>query len=68
VNEDEVRELLRAKIREAGSAQNLAKTIGVVPSYVSQVVNGTCRPGRKILAFLGLDREINYKRTQEPTA
>jgi len=68
VSEDEVRELLRAKIREAGSLRKLAQTMRVTPSYISQVTNGIQAPGGKILGWLGLDREISYKRIEESNA
>lgn len=58
---DDVRQLLRDKIAEAGTAKDWAHTAGVSSPYVSDVINGNREPGESILTALGLERVVTYR-------
>ena len=58
---DDVRQLLRTKIAEAGTAANWARSAGVSSAYVSDVLNGGREPGSSILDALGLERVVTYR-------
>lgn len=51
-----------------GSKARLARTIGVTPQFLGQVIKGVRKPGRKVLAYLGLKREVReaYRREESP--
>lgn len=58
MTDDEVRLMLR---KECGPNQRIwAQAHGVVPSYVSDVLNGRRDPSPAILAALGLKRVVSY--------
>lgn len=56
ITEDEVRERLRAAIRDAGTQKAWAEQAGVSAAYVNDVLKGARRPGEAILRALGLAR------------
>lgn len=58
---DDVRQLLRDKIAEAGTAKDWAHTANVSAPYVSDVLNGNREPGEAILSALGLERVVSYR-------
>jgi transcriptional regulator with XRE-family HTH domain len=43
------------------SLRALAREIGCSPAYLSDIMRGNRSPGPKILAFLGLSREIRTR-------
>jgi predicted transcriptional regulator len=49
-----------------GNQYELAKEMGVTPSYLSMVLKGTKPPAQKVLKFLGLVRvkSVTYKRVR----
>jgi hypothetical protein len=53
---DDVRQLLRDKVTEAGTAVEWARGANVSPAYVGDVLKGSKEPGRAILSALGLER------------
>lgn len=61
----EVLQLLRDEIQLAGSQIKWAKQNNLAQQYVSQVLRGEIKPGKKILNALGLSRVTSYT-LQEP--
>ena len=53
---DQILKRLRSLVTIAGSQAALAKTMGVTPSYLSDVLQGRRAPGPAILKYLGLER------------
>lgn len=53
---DQVRLLLEAQCRKAGSQTAWAAANGISLSHVSNVINGRDLPGDKVLDALGLER------------
>lgn len=60
----DVKAILEAAVRRAGSARELARRAGVSPSYVSLVRSGKTAVGRKLAAYLGVDVVVEYRRTK----
>ena len=56
----QVKRLLNAAVRKAGSQQLAAAQLGISDAYLSDVRRGLRRPGPKILAALGLSRRDFY--------
>jgi hypothetical protein len=61
MNANDVRELLRERVKAAGSQYKLAAAIGVDYGHLNAAVNGRCAPGPKILRALGLRRVFLYE-------
>jgi DNA-binding transcriptional regulator YdaS (Cro superfamily) len=61
MNAEDVRDLLRRKVEQAGSQAAWADERGVTPAYVSDVLRGTREPGPAILNALGLERVVSYR-------
>lgn len=63
---EEIREMLRAAIAEAGNQRAAAVKLGVSVAYLNDVIKGRAAPGRLILEALGLERieTIVYRRKQ----
>lgn len=64
---DQVRDLLRGYIKHChGSQAEAAHVWDVTPVYVNAVVNGHKPPNATMLADLGLERVIVYRRKETP--
>jgi transcriptional regulator with XRE-family HTH domain len=50
-----------------GSQAEMAEKIGVSPQYLSDVLNEKRGPGDKILAYLGLEKVITYRKRKLQT-
>jgi DNA-binding transcriptional regulator YdaS (Cro superfamily) len=61
--ENPIEELQR--IVDAGSQTEAAKSLGISPQYLSDVLLGRRAPGKKILAALGLQRRMVYERVSK---
>lgn len=61
MNAEQVRELLRAKVN--GNQSAWAKSLGISQSYVADVLRGRQPPGDKIIAALGIERVVTYRKT-----
>ena len=59
---DQVRDLLRAACDKAGSQSNWAKSAGLSPAYVSDVLAGKREPGPKVLRVLGVVVTAVYRK------
>ena len=59
---DEVRALLREACRKAGSQSAWAEEHDMSTTLVSDVIRGRREPGDKVLAALGLERVVTYRR------
>jgi hypothetical protein len=51
---------LRDAIQAAGSQQAFARSIGISPTYLSDVLNARREPGDAILRALGLRKQVRY--------
>jgi transcriptional regulator with XRE-family HTH domain len=58
---------LKRRLKSLTQAQ-LAKEAGLHQSWVSNVLNGLRKPPKKMLAYLGLERRVNYVRTRAKPA
>lgn len=61
MNQDDFIRLLRAKVKEEGSAFKFATNHGISFGYISGVLCGASKPGPKIAAALGLKKVIGYE-------
>lgn len=57
--------MLRREVAKAGSQSAWAALHGVAPAYVSDVLAGRREPGAVILAPLGLEKVVSYRRVKE---
>ena len=62
MTEHQVVEAVRDEIRRAGSIKDLAARWSIVPSYICMVAKRRVSPGPKILAALGLEPVVVYRR------
>jgi DNA-binding transcriptional regulator YdaS (Cro superfamily) len=60
---DELNRLIAADSQTA-----VAKTLGISPQYLSDVINQRRLPGKKILAALGLERVVTHRRATKSAA
>ena len=65
MNADEVRQILRNKIGD-GTQSDLAKKMGISPSYLNDILNGLREPGGGVLDALGLRRVADYQYIKRP--
>lgn len=61
MNQDDFLALLRAKVKEEGSAFKFAANHGISQGYVSGVLYGGIKPGPKIALALGLKVVRSYE-------
>lgn len=57
---DEVRAILRQKLGD-GTQVDLAKSLGISPAYLSDILSGARDPGDRVLDALGLERAVDYR-------
>lgn len=62
MTESQIRRLLERAIAKERSAQALAHKLGISPQFLSDVRRGLRAPSDKILAPLGLERVITYRK------
>ena len=58
----QVRAELREKAEYEGSQRKLAKLIGVSAAFLNDILLGKREPSGKPVAFLGLERHVDYRR------
>lgn len=63
LTEQEVRERLRSAIVESGSQRNFAVQHGLTVAYVNDVLHGRRALADRILAAIGIEREIVFRVT-----
>ena len=65
-----IRGLLWRAVEGAGSRTALAARCGISAQYIADVMNGRRDPGKKVLAALGYERVVLYRRktNNEPPA
>lgn len=68
VSPSQVRDLLRLRIEETGSARAASRALGVSAAYLIDVRHGRRAAGDRILAGLGLVRVVVPVETSEGTA
>lgn len=52
---------IQQKLKEY-SQKDLADQLGVSPAYLSDVINGRREAGEKMLAALGLEKVVSYRK------
>lgn len=62
MNEQDIREHLRIAVLTAGSQKAFAARHGISPAYINDVLQGRREPGEKILAAIGFERVVTYRR------
>lgn len=60
LSKHEVIRRLSAMVEEAGNQKELARVLGVSQAFLSDVLAGNREPTERILAPMGLAREIRY--------
>lgn len=60
---DEVVDLIRDGVTMAGSQKNYAGFVGIHPALLNHVLRGQSKPGKRLLAYLGLQAVTVYRRT-----
>ena len=61
MNKDALLTRLSRMIEHAGGQRALARSLGVSPSYLHDVIRGRREPAGKLLAALGLKRTVRYE-------
>jgi DNA-binding transcriptional regulator YdaS (Cro superfamily) len=56
---------LKAMAEKLGSQSALARSLGISPAYLSDVLNGRREPGKSVLASLGLVACVEYRKLKE---
>lgn len=65
MTKSELIEHLRQLLAEAGTQKELAARLGVSAAYLGDVLLGRKEPGKKLLAALGVERVVIYRRAGE---
>ena len=65
MNETDVRAAAQKAVSAYPSQRAAADAIGIGYSYLTAILKGKQPPGRAILHFLGIRREIRYRRIQK---
>lgn len=60
MTEDQVYQLLLEQIKRAGGQRAFAQALGVTPSYINDVVNKRRLMSDRILAAIGIERQVTY--------
>lgn len=60
LNRDEVNELIRDLVKQEGTQTAAAAKLGIVSSYMSDLLKGKRDPGPEVLKFFGLEKKIIY--------
>lgn len=66
ITRDELTELIRAAARKAGSQRALARGWKVTPAYITDLLKGLRDPGPRILAAMGYERVVLYRKVNQP--
>lgn len=66
LTEEQVREILRAKIGYGYSRADMAREAGVHLSFVSVVLSGRKPPSGKLLDLAGVEKVTLYRRKEAP--
>lgn len=64
---DQVREMIRAERLKFKTQADMARAIGVYPSFLANFLGGTRYPGSRVLDYLGLEETLVYRRKRPPT-
>lgn len=67
MTEADVLRVLARECRRCGTQAEWAKAQGISPTYVSDVLKGRRAPGDSILAALGFERVVTYRRKSNTT-
>lgn len=58
---DELRQILRQGVKEAGSGREYARRHDISSSYINKVLNGEKEPGAKLCRILNVEKVIDYR-------
>jgi len=61
----EIRAELKRRCRLSTQAA-VARELGISPAHLSDLLRGNRSPGPKVLKKLGIERVVEYRRTEEP--
>jgi transcriptional regulator with XRE-family HTH domain len=68
LTDGDVRAILRKRIHKYAMPpvlqNDIAKAIGISPQMFSEVLRGTRGLSQKVLAYLGLEKVVRYRRTK----
>jgi hypothetical protein len=62
---DEFTAYLKEQVKVYGSQLALARHCGVIPAYMSDILNGRREPGESVLRALGFRKVVRYERIPE---
>ena len=62
---DGVKRLLAREIRKSGSAKAWCAQHNLSPGFVSEVLNDSRGPGKKLLDILGLECVVEYRKIRQ---
>ena len=66
INADNLRQILRHRVEEAGTAANFARQHGLSEGLISQVLSGRHKIGPKIARACGYRKITVFQALQEP--
>jgi hypothetical protein len=64
---EQVQDMLRSECDKAGGQKAWGDARGISAQYVSDVIAGRRLPGSKVLAALGVERVVSYRRVRGGT-
>lgn len=65
---DQVMNIIAAQLKRAGTQKALASDLGISQAYLNDVLQGRREPAGKLLAALGLERVVTYRKTEKANA
>ena len=65
LTETDIRVRLEKRVFECGSQSAFAKSLGVTPQYVSDILAGKRAIPDKVLAAIGVERVVSYRITKQ---
>jgi transcriptional regulator with XRE-family HTH domain len=61
LTQEQVVQILKDFVAQAGTQEKAAAKIGVTAVYIGNILRGKQPPGKSILDFFGIERELIYK-------
>ncbi len=65
MTKEQIIEVLKSEVQRLGSQKALAAKMGISLPYLSDIIQGRREPGPKVLAYLGLERQITYVKVKK---
>lgn len=60
MNNTDIREAIRRQVRIVGNQSILARSWGISPQYLSDILKGRRDPGEAVLRKLGYEKRVTY--------